>query len=80
MFESICFRYPRLEEVCELKALTMDVSLLEFEQDELSETYRESCRRQVGHIGQKLRAINWGIAPLTDWKAALFKKPWSRWK
>lgn len=38
----------------------------------LPESIRESNRRQVDHIGLKLRAIAHGIAPLTDWEAASF--------
>ncbi|MFO7742603.1 MAG: NAD-binding protein [Anaerolineae bacterium] len=36
---------------------------------ELSEDYRESCRRQADQISQKLRGIGCALAPLTDWSA-----------
>jgi hypothetical protein len=39
----------------------------------LAEDLRESCRRQADHIGLKLKAIGCGIAPLTDWDAALLE-------
>lgn len=40
--------------------------------DSLSESVKESNRRQVDHIGLKLKAVGCGIAPLTDWDAAAF--------
>jgi len=39
--------------------------------EELDEQYRESSRRQADHIGVKLRAVDCGIEPLTDWDAEL---------
>jgi voltage-gated potassium channel Kch len=41
--------------------------------EDLSEEYRESCRRQADHIGMKLKVVGCGIAPLTDWDAELFE-------
>ncbi len=35
--------------------------------EQLSEEYRESCRRQADHIGDKLRAAGCVLAALTDW-------------
>jgi hypothetical protein len=37
--------------------------------DELPEDLKESNRQQADHIGVKLKAIGYGIAPLTDWDA-----------
>ncbi|MEA3376488.1 MAG: NAD-binding protein [Chloroflexota bacterium] len=37
--------------------------------DQLSEEYRESCRRQADHIGHKLTEVGCALAPLTDWSA-----------
>jgi hypothetical protein len=37
--------------------------------EQLSEEYRESCRRQADHIGDKLREVGCALAPLTDWNA-----------
>jgi hypothetical protein len=37
--------------------------------DELSEDLKESNRQQADHISVKLKAIGYGIAPLTDWDA-----------
>ncbi|MFW6135462.1 MAG: NAD-binding protein [Chloroflexota bacterium] len=37
--------------------------------DDLSEKYRESCRRQADHIGHKLEEIGCALAPLADWNA-----------
>ena len=41
--------------------------------DSLPESVKESNRRQVDHIGTKLKAVGYGIAPLTDWDAASFE-------
>ena len=41
--------------------------------DELPRHFRESNRRQVDHIGLKLKAVSCDIAPLTDWDAASFR-------
>lgn len=41
--------------------------------DELSEEIKESNRKQVDRIGEKLKAINCRLAPLTDWDASVFK-------
>ena len=41
--------------------------------EELTEEFRESCRRQADHIGLKLKAVGCGLAPLTDWDAELFE-------
>lgn len=41
--------------------------------ESLPERVRESNRRQVDHIGQKLAAVGHGIAPLTDWDAASYR-------
>jgi hypothetical protein len=38
----------------------------------LSEELKESNRRQADQMGQKLKSIGCGIAPLTDWQAAGF--------
>lgn len=35
--------------------------------EQLPEDYRESCRRQADHIGDKLRSVNCGIAPSSHW-------------
>jgi hypothetical protein len=40
--------------------------------DQLSETLKESNRRQANHLGVKLEAVGCDIAPLTDWDAAAF--------
>lgn len=40
--------------------------------EQLPESVKESNRRQVDHIGLKLKAVGCGIAPLTDWDAASF--------
>jgi hypothetical protein len=37
--------------------------------DELPEGLKESNRHQADHMGVKLKAIGYGIAPLTDWDA-----------
>jgi hypothetical protein len=47
----------------------MDAALAPWE--ELSEEFRESCRRQADHIGTKLEAVGCGIGLLTDWAAEL---------
>jgi voltage-gated potassium channel Kch len=41
--------------------------------EELTEEFRESCRRQADHIGAKLKAVGCGLAPLSDWDAELFE-------
>jgi hypothetical protein len=41
--------------------------------ENLSEEYRESCRRQADHISVKLRAVGCHLAPLTDWDAQLLE-------
>ena len=41
--------------------------------ESLPERLKESNRRQVDHIGMKLKAIGYGIAPLTDWDATSFE-------
>jgi hypothetical protein len=41
--------------------------------DNLAEHFKESNRRQVDHIGIKLKRIGCGIAPLTDWDAVSFQ-------
>jgi len=40
--------------------------------ERLPEPVKESNRRQVDHIGLKLKAVGCGLAPLTDWDAASF--------
>ena len=40
--------------------------------EELGEDYKYSNRHQAGHIGEKLRAIDCVLAPLTDWDAEDF--------
>jgi hypothetical protein len=40
--------------------------------EQLPEPIKESNRRQVDHIGLKLKAVGCGLAPLTDWDAASF--------
>jgi hypothetical protein len=37
----------------------------------LDERFRESSRRQADHVGAKLRAVGYGLEPLTDWDAEL---------
>ncbi|MBI5583765.1 MAG: NAD-binding protein [Deltaproteobacteria bacterium] len=39
----------------------------------LPEYLKESNRQQADHIGVKLKAVNCGIAPLTDWEAGDFQ-------
>jgi voltage-gated potassium channel Kch len=39
--------------------------------DLLDERLKESSRRQADHIGVKLRAVGYGLEPLTDWDAQL---------
>ncbi|MBN1955318.1 MAG: NAD-binding protein [Anaerolineae bacterium] len=41
--------------------------------ERLSPQYQESCRRQAGHLGHKLKAVGCGVAPLTDWDAERFE-------
>jgi hypothetical protein len=41
--------------------------------EELPEGLKESNRLQADHIGVKLKAIDCGIAPLTDWDAIFFE-------
>ncbi len=41
--------------------------------DNLAEHFKESNRRQVDHIGIKLKRIGCGIAPLTDWDSVSFQ-------
>jgi len=41
--------------------------------DSLPEDLKESNRHQAGHIEMKLKAINCGIQPLTDWESASFE-------
>jgi hypothetical protein len=40
--------------------------------EQLSETAKESNRRQADHIGQKLQAIGCDLAPMTEWEAGSF--------
>lgn len=46
-------------------------SMVEWE--DLPEDLKESNRHQAAHIEVKLKAINCGIQPLTDWEAASFE-------
>ncbi len=41
--------------------------------DELSDEYRESCRRQADHIGATIREVGCALAPQTDWRAEPFQ-------
>lgn len=41
--------------------------------DQLPEALKESNRHQADHIGVKLRAVGYGIGPLTDWEAEEFE-------
>ncbi|MGD2105726.1 MAG: NAD-binding protein [Anaerolineae bacterium] len=41
--------------------------------DALPEDLKESNRRQVDHIRDKLSKVGYGIAPLVDWEAASFR-------
>jgi hypothetical protein len=41
--------------------------------DELTEDYRQSNRAQAAHIGVKLKAVGWDLAPLTDKGAKSFE-------
>lgn len=41
--------------------------------EKLPENLKESNRQQAAHIGTKLNAAGYGIAPLTDWNAELFE-------
>ncbi len=51
---------------------TVETNQLMVSWEALPESVRESNRRQVDHIGQKLAAVGHGIAPLTDWDAASY--------
>lgn len=52
------------EEKGEGPSLEADLAMADWE--ELSEDYKYSNRHQAGHIGEKLRAIDCVLAPLTD--------------
>lgn len=52
------------------ETLATNPSLLDWEA--LPESLRESNRRQVDHIGEKLRSIGYSIGLLTDWDAEDF--------
>jgi hypothetical protein len=63
-------QYVRQQEA-KKKTVEDNPSLVPWE--ELPEEKKESNRRQVDHIGEKLREAGCGIAPLTDWDAASFQ-------